>query len=99
MAQIKRSIPHGQSWETARANFVRGIDQAIAEHGKHFNHVEWAADKTSARISGPGFALNMNVDPQSVHVTGHIPFFLKFLEGPVLKSVEDFIRSSAEPPK
>lgn len=96
MAQINRSIPHGQSLEAARVNFVRGIDQAVAEHGKHFNHVEWTEDKTSAKISGPGFALNMIVDAQSVHITGHIPFFLKFLEGPVLKSVEDYIKSSAE---
>jgi Putative polyhydroxyalkanoic acid system protein (PHA_gran_rgn) len=96
MAQIKRTIPHGQSWDAARVNFVRGIDRAIAEHGKHFNHVEWTPDKTAAKISGPGFALNLNVDPTAVHVTGHIPFFLKFLEGPVLKSVEEFIKTSAE---
>jgi hypothetical protein len=96
MAQIQRSIPHGQSWEAARVNFVRGIDRAIAEHGKHFNPAEWNADKTAVRLTGTGFALNLNVDPTSVHVTGNIPFFLKFLEGPVLKSVEDFIRTSAE---
>lgn len=93
MSELKRSIRHGQEWETARTNFERGIRNAESQYGQHLRPVEWSDDRTRARLSGAGFNLLLTLDEEYVHVTGHVPFFLRFLEGPVLKMIEQSIQA------
>jgi hypothetical protein len=89
MAAVNRKVKHGQEWDVARANFERGIRQAEEQYGKHFKPVEWSEDRTAARIHGTGFDLHLKLDPEFVNVNGHVPFFLRFLEGPVMKFIEE----------
>ncbi len=99
MSEVNVSFDHGQSWEDAQANFRHAIDEAVKQYGKHFNTVAWSADKTAATLSGTGWRLDIKVDPKKVHVTGHVPFFLRFLEKPVMKFVEQHFKApKAVPP-
>ncbi len=96
MAEVNLSFDHGQTWEVAQANFRHGIDEAVKHHGKHFNPVVWSDGRNAASLSGTGWKLDLKVDPTKVHVTGHVPFFLRFLEKPVMKFVENAFKN--QPP-
>jgi hypothetical protein len=93
MAALNMSVKHGQSWDDARANFQKGISAAETQHAKFIRSVEWSDDRTSARLLGPGFAVDLRVDEVSVHAVGDVPFFVKFMEGPIRKFVEDTLKS------
>lgn len=93
MASLDMTVKHGQSWDEARANFVKGVTAAHAQHGHYIKGVEWSDDRTSARLTGPGFSVNLAVDPESVRATGTVPFFVKFMEGPIRKFVEHTLRA------
>ena len=94
MAALDTSVKHGQDWDTARANFERGVVAAQTQYKSYIRNVEWADDRTSARLSGPGFDVLLSVDHESVHASGVVPFFVRLLEGPIRKFVEEALRSS-----
>ena len=100
MSAVNLSFDHGQSWDVAQKNFQHGIEEAVKLHGKHFNSVVWSADRTAVTLSGTGWQLELKVDPTKVHVAGHIPFFLRWLEKPVMQFIEKRFRSlpAASPP-
>jgi hypothetical protein len=89
MAALNRTFKHGQTWELAKANFETGIRNAEARHGAHFRSIEWSDDRTSARLRGKGFELHVRVDPECVHVTGQVPFFMKAFEGPLMRFIAE----------
>lgn len=93
MANLNMSVKHGQTFDDARANFEKGITAAEAKYGKHFREISWSDDRTSARLSGPGFEVNLRVDRESVHATGHVPFFVRMLEGPIRKFIQEALGS------
>ena len=89
MAALNMSVKHGQTVEAARANFDAGISRAEAKFGAYIKTIEWSDDRTAATLKGPGFEVNLKVDADSVHATGHVPFFFKLFEGQVRKFVEE----------
>ena len=95
MASLNMSFPHGQSVEVARERFELGISEAKTKFGQYIKNVEWGPDRTSARLSGAGFDVNLRVDDVAVHAVGTIPFFAKTLEAPVRKFLEETFRRPA----
>jgi len=93
MPRVNLSFDHGQSWDAARASFETGITRAAAKFGLWIRRVEWSDDRTSARLFGPGYAVVLTLDERQVHVTGSLPFFPKFLEGPVRKFLAETLGS------
>ena len=89
MAALNMTIEHGQSWESARASFEKGIVAAEARYGRHITRVAWSDDRTSALLSGTGFEVTLTVDPRAVYARGRVPFFFRMLEGPIRKFVQD----------
>jgi hypothetical protein len=83
MSPLNLSVKHGQTWDVARSNFVRGIEAARTRFGMWIKRVDWSADRTSAQLSGPGFTVEMSVDAQEVHARGDLPIFARLLEGPI----------------
>src|SRR4051812_42154571 len=83
MSLLNLSVKHGQEWDVARVNFEKGIEAARTQFGMWIHRVEWSADRTSAKLFGPGFWVDMSVDPQEVHARGDIPIFARFIEGPL----------------
>ncbi len=93
MAALKMSVKHGLPFDVAKAHFEKGIKAAEIQHGNHIKQVEWSDDRTRAKLSGTGFAVELTVDHDSVHADGHVPFFVKFLEGPIRKFVEQTVKA------
>ncbi len=93
MAALNMSVKHGQPFEVAKANFEKGISAAQAQYGKYVKQVEWSDDRTSARLSGSGYSVDLRLDGESIHATGEVPFFVRFLEGPIRKFVEQTLQS------
>ena len=83
MALLNLSVKHGQTWEVARANFEKGINEANTKFGMWIQRVEWSPDRTSARLFGLGFEIKMWVDAQEVHAEGDLPTFAKLFEAPL----------------
>jgi hypothetical protein len=88
MAQLNMAFEHGQAWEAARANFEAAIEKARVEHARWIHAVEWNEDRTSAALSGPSYAVVLDLDPTHVRATGRIPLALKLLEPSVRRFVE-----------
>ena len=95
MALLNMSFEHGQTWDVARERFELGITEAEAKFGQYIKSVEWGADRTSAKLKGSGFEVELRVDLENVHATGTIPFFAKFLEKPVRKFLEETFKRPA----
>ena len=89
MPRVNLSFDHGQPWDTARASFETGITRAAAQYGRWIRQVEWSDDKTSAHLTGPGYAVELKLDERQVHVTGSLPIFPKLIEGRVRKFVAE----------
>jgi hypothetical protein len=83
MPLLNMSVKHGQTWEIARANFERGITEASTKFAIWIQRVEWSADRTSAKLFGPGFVVEIWVDAQEVHATGDLPLIAKLFEAPL----------------
>ncbi len=88
MAELNMTVKHGQTADTARANFEKVIAAAHANHGRWIRHVEWSADRKAAILSGPAYQLTLSFDDQNVYASGNVPLAFKLLEGPVRRFVE-----------
>jgi hypothetical protein len=89
VAALDMSVKHGQTWDAARANFENGVAQARAKFPAYVRGVAWSDDRTSAHLTGPGFDVVLSVDADSVHARGTVPFFVRMLEGPIRRFVEE----------
>ncbi|WP_165251343.1 polyhydroxyalkanoic acid system family protein [Paludisphaera soli] len=98
MAQLNMSIEHGQPWEAARANFETTIEKARADYARWIHAVEWSEDRTSASLSGPSYAVVLDLDPTHVHARGKIPLALKLLEPSVRRFIERTLRAQRGEP-
>jgi hypothetical protein len=83
MSFLSLSVKHGQTWEAARVHFERGITEANATFGVWIRRVEWSADRTSAKLFGPGFEVEMWVDSQEVHARGDFSTVAQLFEVPL----------------
>jgi len=83
MPKVNLQFEHGQTYENALINFEKGISEARSRFGTFIRRLEWAEDRTKARLSGPGFEVDLRLDKSMVFVTGHIPIPIGFLEGPI----------------
>lgn len=92
MAAVNMSIKHHQTWDEARSNFVRGITAAEVHYGRYIKKVEWSEDRTSAKLSGIGYHVDIRLDEESVHAVGHVPFFVKLLEPQARKFIEQTLQ-------
>lgn len=83
MARLDIAVDHGQDPETAHANFERAITAAVAEHGRWIKECEWALDRESVKLSGPGFEVVVSHDDHKVYAQGVVPWGVKLMEGPI----------------
>jgi hypothetical protein len=96
MPQVNLSFEHGESYENAKVNFETGITQAHAKFGMFIHRVVWSNDRTSAKLTGPGFEVDLRLDERMVHATGHVPIFPRILEGPVRKFLANTFNHGAK---
>jgi hypothetical protein len=96
MAEVNMSFEHGQTPDVARANFIRNIEKAQAEHGRWIRKVTWSDDRTSAVLSGPSYEVTMSLDDTHVHARGHVPLAMKLFERPVRRFIEQTLANAAD---
>jgi hypothetical protein len=83
MAKLNIAIDHGQTPAVARANFDRAITAALGRFGKWIQHVDWAPNRESVKMAGPGFDVELSYDDQKVYARGTVPIAFRLLEGPI----------------
>ena len=64
MADLNLSYAHGQPPEVARAHFETAVINAAKQFGFWIRSVEWDANRTSARLTGPGYNVLTRVDEE-----------------------------------
>jgi hypothetical protein len=83
MARVNLAVDHGQDPEAARAKFERAIASVQTRFGKWVRHVTWTDDRSSVRLAGTGFDVELTYDDQKVYVRGKVPVAFKLMERPV----------------
>lgn len=95
MAQVNMSIEHGQTPDAARESLRRGIEGALAEHGRWIHGVSWSDDGTAAVLTGPSYRVTMSLDDTHLHARGQVPLAIKLLERPVRRFIEQSMAKNA----
>jgi Putative polyhydroxyalkanoic acid system protein (PHA_gran_rgn) len=83
MARVNLAVEHGQEPEAARAKFERAIATLQTRFAKWVHQVTWADDRSSVRLAGTGFDVELTYDELKVYVRGTVPIAFKFMERPV----------------
>jgi len=83
MARVDLAIDHGQEPAAARVNFERAITAAQTRFGTWLRQVNWSDDRSSVKLAGPGFDVELTCDEQKVYVRGTVPIAFKLMEGPI----------------
>jgi hypothetical protein len=83
MAKLNIAIDHGQTPEKAQANFELAIGSALDRFGKWIPRAEWAEDRRSVTMAGPGFDVRISYDDQKVYARGTVPLAFRLMEVPI----------------
>jgi hypothetical protein len=83
MARVNLAVDHGQEPEVAQANFERAVTAAQARFGTWMRQVDWSDDRSSVRLVGPGYDVELTYDEQKVYVRGTVPIAFKLMQGPI----------------
>jgi hypothetical protein len=83
MARVDLAVDHGQEPEAARANFEQAIAKAQTRFGKQMRQVNWSDDRSSVRLTGPGFDVELTYDEHKVYVRGTVPIAFRLMERPI----------------
>jgi hypothetical protein len=91
MAQLDISIPHDQPPDIAASKFQSAIREAQSQFAAWVHHVDWADDRRSATVTGPGYEVRLWFDERDVHARGRIPLMWKLMEGALRRYVQRVI--------
>src|SRR4051794_34729328 len=83
MAHIDLSVKHGLTPDVARAIFEKKLDDASTRYPKWIQRLDWAPDRASVTVFGPGIEVRVWHDSEEVHAKGKVPIFVKLFEGPL----------------
>jgi hypothetical protein len=81
MARLDLAIKHQQPPDIAAVKFESAIREAQERFGTWIRRVDWAEDRRSAVLTGPGYEVRLWFDDRDVHAQGQIPLPWKLFEG------------------
>jgi hypothetical protein len=84
MARVDLAVDHGHDPEAARAKFEQAISTVQTRFGKWVHQVVWSDDRSSVRLAGTGFDVELTHDDQKVYIRGTVPIAFKLMERPVM---------------
>jgi len=89
MPLIDLKIQHGRPFDEAKARLARAVGDL---EGK-------SSGRDAVALAGPGFKLDVRVDPTEVHVVGDLPLIASLLGGSdgVKRMVESAFRKQIKP--
>ncbi len=83
MAKLNLAVNHGQTPQTVQVHFERAISAAQSQFGRWIHRADWAADRKSLQMVGPGFDVVLSYDDRKVYAVGTVPFAFKLMEIPI----------------
>ncbi len=96
MPDIQLSFKHGRTLDDARAHLAAAVQAVQGQFGLMVQRAEWSPDRNQVFLAGPGFEIQMRVDPTDVHVTGDVPLLGKLLGGPIATGLKGVVRQAFE---
>ncbi len=99
MPLIDLKIQHGRPFDEAKARLARAVGDLEGKFGAMVRTVEWSSGRDAVALAGPGFKLDVRVDPTEVHVVGDLPLIASLLGGSdgVKRMVESAFRKQIKP--
>jgi hypothetical protein len=88
MPLFNLKVKHHRTKDDARGRLAHAVDEARSKFGPMVQRVDWADDRDSVRMSGVGFAIDMRVDDEHVHVSGDVPILGGLLGGPLTSGLK-----------
>jgi len=83
MARVDLAVEHGHAPEAARAKFEEAISTVQTRFGKWVHQVTWADDRSSVKLVGHGFDVDLTYDDKKVYIRGTVPIAFKLMEQPI----------------
>ena len=94
MPPINLSMKHGRTLEEARRHLETAVHKVHNQFRALVRQVAWSADNNRARLDGIGFWVEMWVDAQEVHASGHIPLLGQMLGSLVATGLKQSIQQT-----
>jgi hypothetical protein len=94
MPLINLSLQHGQSLETAQSQLKKAVHDIQSQFKALVRRVEWSEDQRWVRLTGTGFWVEMQVDPQAVHVSGDVLLLGQLLSGPLTTGLKQIVQQT-----
>jgi hypothetical protein len=95
MAKLNIAVDHGRNPAAARTNFERAISTAQHRFGKYIHRALWSEDRSSVRMAGPGFDVELSHDDKKVYANGTVPLAFKLMEGPIKAFITQALASKS----
>lgn len=92
MALLNLSVKHGQTLEEARARVELAVQEVRGRFGAMVQRIDWAADRNSVKILGPGFEMALRVDAQEVHATVDVPLLGGLLQNTLTSGLKGILQ-------
>ena len=87
MALVNLSMKHGATLPEAETQLSQTVAEVTNRFGAFVRGVDWAEDRRSVKLTGPGMWVSMRVDATDVHCEGDIPAVSNLLGGGVRKAL------------
>ncbi len=92
MSLINLSMQHGSTLAEAEEQLSQTVAEVTSKFGGFVRGVEWAEDRRTVKLNGPGMWVSMRVDAEHVHAEGDVPALSGLLGGGVKKALEGVIK-------
>ena len=94
MAMINFSVQHGQTLDQARSHLQATVVAVTTRFGPLIRGQQWSADRNQVKLSGPGFVVDLSVDPRDVHLSGDITGLGGILSSPLVSGLKQIVQQN-----
>jgi len=91
MSLLTLNVKHGRTLAEAQAQLDSAVNEARSKLGTMLQRVDWAPDRRSVKLFGPGVEVGMRVDEQEVHVVADVAFLGRLLANPLAAALKQIV--------
>ena len=94
MPLLSLSFHHGTTLDDAKRRLDLTVTEARSKFSALIRTTNWSPDRTACTLTGPGFRLDLRVDPTSVHLTGDIPLLSGLLAPGLASTLKQLLQKT-----
>ena len=94
MNDLTFTLKHATTQDEARQHLRSAVGDVQGRFGGMVRSADWSADGNAVKIAGPAFDVEMRVDAERLHVTGHLGMLGGLLSGPFVAGVKTIVQNA-----